>query len=117
MERSNLFIQTTTELFQDSLEEIADGSKVTPKDLMVRRERQTFRRLEGSGAVLFTVRTYMGPMTSLGGDELKAMRSQVRGWEEDVRRYKGGDIWGPPMEEWCAEHVVEEPLVEVEVTA
>lgn len=117
MERSNLFIQTTTELFQDCPEEIPAGSVVTPRELMVRRERQTFRRLERSGAVLFTVRTYMGPMTALGTVELRAMRSQVRGWEDDVRQYKGGDIWGPPLESWCAEHIVDEPVIEAEVTA
>jgi hypothetical protein len=109
MERSNLFIQTTQELFQDAPEEIPAGMAVTPKDVMVRRERQTFRRLERSGAVLFTVRTYMGPMTCLGQDELKALRSQVMGWEDEIRQYKGGDIWGPSLHEWCDEHIVDEP--------
>lgn len=74
---------------------------------MVRRERQTFTRLEHTGAVLFTVRTYMEPLTHLGDAELRALRSQVLGWEEEVRAYKGGDIWGPPLMALCAERLGE----------
>jgi hypothetical protein len=117
MERTNLFIQTTPELFQDAPEELPAGVVVKPTDLMVRRERQTFRRLEKSGAVLFTVRTYMGPMVNLGNEELKALKSQVMGWEEDVRRYKGGDIWGPSLHSWCDDNIVKEVDVDVDVQA
>lgn len=102
MERTNLFIQTTSELFQDAPEPVP-VVPVKPRDLMVRRERQTFRRLEKTGAVLFTVRTYMSPMINLGNEELKALKSQVAGWEDEVRSYKGGDLWGPPLDAWCQE--------------
>ncbi|KAJ8061270.1 hypothetical protein OCU04_010335 [Sclerotinia nivalis] len=60
MERSNLFIQTTPILFQDTPEPPRSPSHpLTASDIHVRRERQTFTRLPRSGAVLFTVRTYM----------------------------------------------------------
>ncbi len=111
MERTNLFIQTTPDLFMDA-PEATPNATVTPKDLMVRRERQTFRRLEKTGAVLFTVRTYMGPITNLSNGELRALRSQVMGWEDNIRRYKGGDIWGPPLDAWCNEHLIDEVKVD-----
>ena len=70
---------------------------------MVRRERQTFTRLANSGAVLFTVRTYMTSLVELSVDELKALKSQVMGWEEEIRVYKGWGIWGEPLLRWCDE--------------
>ncbi len=72
---------------------------------MVRRERQTFRRLPTSGAVLFTVRTFMTPLVELSIEELKALRSQVMGWEDEIKVYKGWGIWGEPLLRWCEEIV------------
>jgi hypothetical protein len=104
MERTNLFIQTTPDLFQDA-PEMAPEEIITPKRLMVRRERQTFTRLPKCGAVLFTVRTYIIPLVSLSMEELKALRSQVMGWEEEIRVYKGWGIWGEPLLRWCEEMI------------
>jgi hypothetical protein len=103
MERTNLFIQTTPDLFQDAPEKITEGEIIMPKRLMVRRERQTFMRLANTGAVLFTVRTYMTPLVELGVEELKALKSQVMGWEEEIRVYKGWGIWGEPLLRRCDE--------------
>lgn len=100
MERQNVFIQTTPHFFQDAPELLSD-SPITAVELQVRRERQTFLRLEHSGAVLFTVRTFMEPLNQLDDTELRALRSQVLGWEDEVRVYKGGDIWGPPLLSHC----------------
>lgn len=104
MERTNLFIQTTDELFQDAPEQ-PPTRPLTFKDLIVRRERQTFMRLEKTNAVLFTVRTYIRPMTELRGEEIKALRSQILGWEEEVRLYKGYAIWGDILMKWCEEMI------------
>jgi hypothetical protein len=82
MERYNLFIQASSDLFMDA-PEIAHPS-TTPECLYVRRERQTFRRLPKSQAVLFTV----------------ALRQQVGGWEGLSRRYKGSEAWGNAFAEW-----------------
>jgi hypothetical protein len=105
MERTNLFIQTTSDLFQDSPEVVPSDEVIRPERLMVRRERQTFMRLVKSGAVLFTVRTYMTPLVALGMEELMALKSQVLGWEEEIRVYKGWDIWGRPLMRWCDERL------------
>ena len=72
MERTNVFIQTTPHLFQDAPES-APETILTIDDLQIRRERQTFTRLEHSGAVLFTVRTFMEPLTQLGDEGLRAL--------------------------------------------
>ena len=102
MERTNLFIQATPDLFQDA-PELASTEMIASRRLMVRRERQTFTRLANSEAVLFTVRTYMTPLVELGVEELKALKSQVMGWEEEIRVYKGWGIWGEPLLRWCDE--------------
>ena len=47
----------------------------------------------------------MEPLTQLGNDELRVLRNQVLGWEEEVRVYKGGDIWGPLLMELCGERL------------
>ena len=105
MERTNLFIQTTTDLFQDSPEAVSSDEVIRPERLMVRRERQTFMRLVNSGAVLFTVRTYITPLVELGVEELRALKSQVLGWEDEIRVYKGWDIWGEALMRWCDERL------------
>jgi hypothetical protein len=118
MERYNLFIQSTTDLFVDcpEVERTASEPQLTPDELWVRRERQTFRRLERSGAVLFTVRTYMQRLVDVEGEQACALRSQVAGWEDDIRAYKGEAVWGGAFRRWCAEMVGKELLnVELEV--
>ncbi|TVY89513.1 hypothetical protein LAWI1_G002248 [Lachnellula willkommii] len=102
MERTNLFIQSDPSLFSDA-PEIPTGheKRKMPQDLQVRRERQTFTRLEKTGAVLFTVRTYMQPLEDLEDEEAVALIHQVRGWDEEMRVYKGWDVWGGAFEEWC----------------
>ncbi|KAL0579644.1 hypothetical protein V5O48_002340 [Marasmius crinis-equi] len=64
---------------------------VLPETLQFRTERQTLRRLPLSGAIVFTVRTYLVPMAELGKEPGVPARlaSAVRSWPEDVSRYKG----------------------------
>ena len=64
-ERYNVFVQASTELFQDCPEPVPSYDPLS-SDLMIRRERQTFTRLEKTDAVLFTVRTYMQPLVEWG---------------------------------------------------
>ncbi|RDL41788.1 Uncharacterized protein BP5553_01767 [Venustampulla echinocandica] len=105
MERTNLFIQTTPDLFVDGPEMPRSPSEaaITPSDLWVRRERQIFRRLERCGAVLFTVRTYMQRLVEVEGAQVEALKTQVEGWDEDIMDYKGSKIWGETFREWCAQ--------------
>ena len=100
MERTNLFIQTTPDLFQDAPESVVE-TELKVEQIMVRRERQTFMRLRKSNAVLFTVRSYIRPLTDLGVEEARALKSQLLGWEEEVRAYKGFGIWGTVTINYC----------------
>jgi hypothetical protein len=117
MERTNLFIQTTPDLFQDAPEcELlpsliqASISPVKVETLQVRRERQTFTKLAHTGAVVFTVRSFMVPLTTLSVQELRALRSQVAGWEEEMKEYKGWEIWGAVLMGWCDARIAEDDL-------
>ncbi|ESZ94001.1 hypothetical protein SBOR_5613 [Sclerotinia borealis F-4128] len=108
MERANLFVQRGGGLFQDGGEEKVDKDKegdgegkLCVKDIYVRRERQTFMRLERSGAVLFTVRTYMERLVDMKGEEAGNLARQVRGWGEEVKGYKGVGVWGGVVLGWC----------------
>jgi len=104
MERHNLFIQTTPDLFQDCPEVPASPSgSLAPENIRVRRERQTFTRLEGSGAVLFTVRTWMERLVEMEEGELEGLLWQVEGWGEEMGRYKRRGVWGSVVEGWCEE--------------
>jgi len=46
-----------------------------------------------SDAILFTVRTFMTPLTSLGDDELTAFVEQAKGWTGEMAAYKGREQW------------------------
>lgn len=116
MERTNLFIQTTPDLFQEApeaelLPELqARPESVRVEQIMVRRERQTFTKLAQTGAVVFTVRSFMVPLISLGVQELRALRSQILGWEDEMKCYKGWDIWGESLKSWCDMRIDEDQL-------
>lgn len=108
MERTNLFIQASPDLFQDCPEVetiISTTPPVTADQIVIRRERQTFTRLPKSGAICFTVRTFMRPLSEYGGEELSALRSQVEGWEEEIREYKGWAVWGEALMGRCEERL------------
>ena len=56
-----------------------------------RTERQSLRRLPRTGAVVFTFRTYLHPVTEIAQEPGVPGRlaSAVRGWGADVAKYKG----------------------------
>ncbi|KAL4876260.1 hypothetical protein BJY04DRAFT_231730 [Aspergillus karnatakaensis] len=67
-----------------------------------RSERQSLRRLPRTGAVVFTIRTYFGPITSVVEEEFVPGRlaSAIRSWGEDVSRYKGRERYGDVLLEY-----------------
>lgn len=71
--------------------------------IVVRRERQTFTRLERTGAVVFTVRTCMDRLVSLGLGDLNGLRCEVRAWPDDVKTYRCFDVWGTVLLGYCDE--------------
>ncbi|KAK0490530.1 hypothetical protein IW261DRAFT_1432530 [Armillaria novae-zelandiae] len=85
---------------------------VSPATLRLRTERQTLRRLPLSGAVLFTIRTYVIPVEQLGREPgvPARMASAVRSWPESVETYKGKALYGGVLVEYldkCAREQAE----------
>jgi hypothetical protein len=61
-------------------------------DLYLRSEHQTLRRLPGTDAVLFTIRTQQVPLSAVidHGDLAARMAAVIEGWPPDIVDYKGG---------------------------
>lgn len=61
-----------------------------PQDVVLRVERQTLRRLPRTGAVVFTIRTMIDPLTSIADDPAACARlaQWVRALPHDQRVYK-----------------------------
>lgn len=78
--------------------DLSTGPTPTPSNLRMRTERETVRRLPRSGAILFTIRTYLTPVEQLGREPgiPGKLASSLRGWGTDVGIYKGkerGSWW------------------------
>ncbi len=99
MERSTYFIQATPPeepLLSNMFRPDTLSQQASPKarDIIVRRERQTFRKLPKSGAVLFAVKTALTPLRDLEQEERLNMAREIRSWPDDIAAYKGRDFWG-----------------------
>lgn len=59
------------------------------EDIRLRTERQTLRRLPRTGAIVFTIRTYIFPIVDLAKEPgiPGRMASAIRSWPDDVVRY------------------------------
>lgn len=110
MERSNYFIEVRkpNENLLETLyrrhglveEDAADPS---PRDIILRRERQTFRRLPRSGIIVFGVKTFLTPLDELPTEELQNLAKEIKSWPDEVGEYKGKPIWGAKTLEFCNE--------------
>ncbi|CAE6507270.1 unnamed protein product [Rhizoctonia solani] len=60
-----------------------------------RTERQSLRRLPRSGAIVFTIRTYVEPVTKLADEPgvPGRMADAIRSWPPDVAEYKGQHLY------------------------
>ncbi len=88
--RLNWTLLDTPELF------VPEGARAAPggdlENWYFRVERQTFRRLSGSGAVVFTIRTYVAPAARLAErDEhfVEALVDQMASAPPAIQAYKG----------------------------
>lgn len=106
MERSSFFVQVTEpgQSLSDilcQLEPITGIRPRCPNDIIFRLERQVFRRLPKTGAVLFSVKTRLIQLTELDALELKSFAVEARSWPEETARYKGMSEWGPCALQFC----------------
>jgi hypothetical protein len=65
------------------------GKRPPAKDLWLKTEYQTLRRLPQSKAILFTIRTYVQPMPEIGAEAAKVLHKSLSGMTESLREYKG----------------------------
>ncbi|KAF5388178.1 hypothetical protein D9615_000075 [Tricholomella constricta] len=75
----------------------------TPSTVRLRCERQTLRRLPRTGAILFTIRTYLTPIDKLAQEPgvARQLAGALRGWGDDIGAYKGkdsGEWWDVVMD-------------------
>ena len=70
--------------------------------LWLRSERQTLRRLPGSGAVVFTIRTQQAPLAVVAArPDLRArMAAAVASWSDLLVAYRGGEAVRGPLLGW-----------------
>lgn len=108
MERSTFFVQVARpgQSLSDIMCPLEAGGTVDPsmvgaEDVLLRRERQAFRRLPKSDAVVFSVKTTITPLESLGSEDLLGFAKEVISWPDEVAAYKGRDIWGQCAMEFC----------------
>ncbi|KAG9030574.1 hypothetical protein FRB95_003835 [Tulasnella sp. JGI-2019a] len=70
---------------------LSNRNSPTAENLFFRAERQSLRRLPRTGAILFTIRAYLDPVTQLANEPgvPGRMASAIRSWPDDVAQYKG----------------------------
>lgn len=83
---------------------------ITPENadtrLHIRIERQTFRRLPASGALVFGIKTLIDPITTVAErpDLAAAMLGSLRTMPDDMRAYKSMAPFASALETWLLRH-------------
>jgi hypothetical protein len=110
MERSNYFVEVKSP--KENLTEILyrpgslcekELTNPLPSEILIRRERQTFRRLPRTGSLVFGVKTYLTPLEELPMSELGNLAKEMKSWPDRVGEYKGRDVWGAKVLEYYLE--------------
>ncbi|MEO1057083.1 MAG: DUF3445 domain-containing protein [Actinomycetota bacterium] len=65
------------------------AERANPSDFYVRVERETLRRLPRTGAIVFTIRTYVTPIPAVAEMGRAELAAAVAAWPGDVLAYKG----------------------------
>lgn len=100
MERSNYFVEVKRpheDLFQILYRPfglVERGVDPLPQDIIIRRERQTFRRLPKTDTIVFGVKTVLTTLDELPLHELHNFVKEIKSWPDCVGEYKGKGVWG-----------------------
>jgi hypothetical protein len=68
-------------------------------NFVIRRERQTFRKLNRSKALLFVVHTSLIFVKGLPDAELKLLLDEVAAWSDDIAAYRERHVWAGWLEQ------------------
>lgn len=102
IQRNNLFIQPVDGLFHfEPFDEHPVVQK--PEDIYLRTELQSLRRLSKSKAIVFSVRTYLTPLTDLKNEPeaLERLWDAVRHFPDAVSKHKVRHLWNDVFEAFC----------------
>ncbi|MEM8741021.1 MAG: DUF3445 domain-containing protein [Pseudomonadota bacterium] len=90
--RANWLLHTWPELHQPAEEKAKKPRRFETDPIWLRMERQTLRRLPGTGAVVFGIKTSVAPIESLTAEEGRVLTRVVAALPEIEYRFKGGDV-------------------------
>ncbi len=85
--RHNIGVLDAPELFQPSRPDI--GPQPVPHGFFLRSERQTLRVLPRTGAVVFTIRTTVTPISDLDADQRRRTAGLIRSMGPELLAYRG----------------------------
>ncbi|KAJ4288674.1 hypothetical protein N0V90_011911 [Kalmusia sp. IMI 367209] len=81
------FVQEGKDFFSGNI------SFLRPEALHARIEKQMFRRLPKSGAIVMTTRVQVSPLVRMPEKKLHRLAAEIRSWPAHVARLKGRDLW------------------------
>lgn len=118
--RFNYAIDNSSELFlrnphHNLTPEQLLGDPPMLEDLHLRVERQVLQRLPKTRALLFSIRTYVTPITKVTEDKevARALRISVGSYTEDLDKYKNKVLWDATLQKHIAHVLGETPEVSV----
>ncbi|KAL6851166.1 hypothetical protein ACO1O0_008294 [Amphichorda felina] len=106
--RFNYAIDDSDELFHRRSHHnlsLPEGDDPKLSDLHLRVERQVLQRLPKTRALLFTIRTYVTPITEVTKDRevAAALRTSVNSYTDDVAKYKNKNVWDKLLQKHLSE--------------
>ncbi|CAK9441308.1 uncharacterized protein LODBEIA_P51770 [Lodderomyces beijingensis] len=116
--RSNWSMQTHAKLYVDDENKghnLPRGhvQRATPfeemdfKAMHYRSERQVLTKLERSQAVVFTIHTYLVPLSQVreeGKEVCQRLIGAIRGFPPEISQYKRADEWGPAVMQYLSQN-------------
>lgn len=99
-----------TVLDTDDLYQAVDGTATSvapvsnPADFWLRVERETLRRFPTTGAVLFTIRTYLTPIRDIPVNSTEHLAAALEAMDDDIVDYKSLQSIGPQVSTWLRSH-------------
>lgn len=104
-----LFIQRGQDFFP------GNTSHLLPYHILIRRERQTFRLLPKSEAIVFTVKTSIQKLVDVPVGERPNLVKEIKAWPREIASYKGRDLWARAVYGFCEGRPVSGHLSDVDL--
>lgn len=90
-----LFVQIPKDFFCGEVE--AELERI-----VIRKERNSMRRLPKSNAMAVAVRTTVQPLISMSDSDLDELECEMDGWSEQTADARGHFFWGKPLRSYIA---------------